>query len=90
MSPSSIKVEMNCEKIDGYLSSGRIATKDGKYYVSILVETEEPRNKVIEPKSKACGIDLELEHFATITNDFGTYKVEHPIDEVKPWSIGKH
>jgi putative transposase len=52
--------------------------KDGKYYVSILVETEEPRNKVIEPKSKACGIDLGLEHFATITNDFGTYKVEHP------------
>jgi putative transposase len=53
-------------------------TKDGKYYVSILVETEEPRNKAIEPKSKACGIDLGLEHFATITNDFGTYKVEHP------------
>jgi putative transposase len=44
--------------------------KNGKYYVSILVETEEPRNKVIEPKSKACGIDF-------ITNDFGTYKLEH-------------
>jgi putative transposase len=43
-----------------------------------LVETEEPRNKVIEPKSKVCGIDLGLEHFITITNDFGTYKVEHP------------
>jgi len=32
----------------------------------------------VGPKSKACGIDLGLENFATITNDFGSYKVEHP------------
>jgi putative transposase len=44
----------------------------------LLAETENLRNKVIEPKSKACGIDLGLEHFATVTNDFGSHKVEHP------------
>ncbi len=53
-------------------------TQDGKYYASILVETANPRNKFVEPKSKACGIDLGLEHFVTVTNDFGSYKVEHP------------
>jgi putative transposase len=42
-----------------------------------LVETENRRNKVVEPKSKACGVDLGLEHFVTVTNDFGSYKVEH-------------
>jgi len=52
-------------------------TTDVKYYASILVETENPRNKIVEPKSKACGIDLGLEHFITVTNDFGIYKVEH-------------
>jgi putative transposase len=53
-------------------------TRDGKYYVSILVETEEPRNKVRESRSRACGIDLGLEHFVTITTDYGTRKVRHP------------
>jgi putative transposase len=53
-------------------------TKGGKYYASILVEVEDPRNKVVEPKSKSCGIDLGLESFVTITNDFGTKKVRHP------------
>jgi putative transposase len=73
-----IKMELH-RTFEGQIKSATVSkTKDGKYYVSILVETEEPRNKVIEPKSKACGIDLGLEHFATITNDFGTYKVEHP------------
>jgi putative transposase len=73
-----IKIELH-RTFEGQIKSATVSkTKDGKYYVSILVETEEARNKVIEPKSKACGIDLGLEHFATITNDFGTYKVEHP------------
>ena len=53
-------------------------TNDGKYYASILVETENRKNKVVEPKSKACGVDLGLEHFVTVTNDFGSYKVGHP------------
>ena len=73
-----IRIELH-RTFEGQIKSATVSkTKDGKYYVSILVETEEPRNKVIEPKSKVCGIDLGLEHFATITNDFGTYKVEHP------------
>jgi putative transposase len=73
-----IKIELH-RTFEGQVKSAIVSKiKDGKYYVSILVETEEPRNKVIEPKSKVCEIDVGLEHFATITNDFGTYKVEHP------------
>ena len=73
-----IKIELH-RKFDGKIKSVTISkTTDGKYYASILVETENPRNKVIEPKSRACGIDLGLEHFVTVTNDFGSYKVEHP------------
>ena len=73
-----IKIKLH-RTFDGQVKSATVSKiKDGKYYVSILVETEEPRNKVIEPKSKVCGIDLGLKHFITITNDFGTYKAEHP------------
>jgi putative transposase len=73
-----VKIELH-RKFEGKIKSVTISkTPDGKYYASILVETEDPRNKVVEPKSGACGIDLGLEHFATVTNDFGTYKVEHP------------
>ncbi len=73
-----VKIELH-RKFDGRIKSVTVSkTKDGKYYASILVETENPRNKVVEPKSRACGIDLGLEHFATVTNDFGSYKVEHP------------
>jgi len=73
-----IKIELH-RKFDGKIKSVTVSkTSDGKYFASILVETENPRNKVVEPKSKACGIDLGLEHFATVTNDFGSQKVEHP------------
>jgi putative transposase len=73
-----LKIELH-RKFDGKIKSVTISrTNDGKYYASILLETENLRNKVVEPKSKACGIDLGLEHFATVTNDFGSYKVEHP------------
>jgi putative transposase len=73
-----VKIELH-RRFDGKIKSVTVSrTNDGKYYASILVETENPRNKVVEPKSKACGIDLGLEHFATVTNDFGSYKVEHP------------
>ncbi len=73
-----VKIELH-RRLDGKIKSVTVSrTNDGKYYASILVETENPRNKVVEPKSKACGIDLGLEHFATVTNDFGSYKVEHP------------
>jgi len=73
-----VKIELH-RRFDGKIKSVTVSrTNDGKYYVSILVETENPRNKVVEPKSKACGVDLGLEHFVTVTNDFGSYKVEHP------------
>ncbi len=73
-----LKIELH-RGVEGKIKSVTVSrTNDGKYYASILVETENPRNKVVEPKSKACGIDLGLEHFVTVTNDFGSYKVEHP------------
>jgi len=73
-----VKIELH-RRFDGKTKSVTISrTNDGKYYASILVETENRRNKVVQPKSKACGIDLGLEHFATVANDFGSYKVEHP------------
>jgi len=73
-----VKIEFH-RRFDGKIKSVTVSkTSDGKYFASILVETENPRNKVVEPKSKACGIDLGLEHFATVTNDFRSYKVEHP------------
>jgi len=73
-----IKIELH-RTFEGQIKSATVSkTKDGKYYVSILVETEEARNKVMEPKSEVCGIDLGLEHFAIVTKDFGTYKVKHP------------
>ena len=65
-----LKLELH-RRFDGKIKSVTISrTSDGKYYASILAETENPRNKVVEPKSKACGIDLGLEHFVTVTNDF--------------------
>jgi len=73
-----VKIELH-RSFDGKIKSVTVSkTNDGKYFASILVETENRRNKVIESKSKACGMDLGLEHFVTVTNDFGNYKVEHP------------
>ncbi len=73
-----VKIELH-RRFEGNIKSVTVSrTNDGKYFASILVETENPRNKVVEPKSKACGIDLGLGHFVTVTNDFGSYKVEHP------------
>jgi len=73
-----VKIELH-RGFEGKIKSVTVSkTTDGNYYASILVETENPRNKVVEPKSKVCGIDLGLKHFITVTNDFGSYKVEHP------------
>jgi len=73
-----VKIELH-RGFDGKIKSVTVSkTNDGKYFASILVETANRRNKVVEPKSKACGIDLGLEHFVTVTNDIGSYKVEHP------------
>jgi len=73
-----IKIELH-RNFTGKIKSVTISkTKNDKYYASILVELDDPRNKVVEPKSKSCGIDLGLEDFVTITNDFGTKKIKHP------------
>jgi putative transposase len=73
-----VEIELH-RRFDGKINSVTVSkTNDGKYFASILIETQNPRNKVVESKSKACRIDLGLEHFATVTNDFGSYKVEHP------------
>ena len=73
-----VKIELH-RRFDGKIKSVTVSkTNDGRYYASVLVETQNPRNKVVEAKSKACGIDLGLEHSVTVRNYFGSYKVEHP------------
>jgi putative transposase len=73
-----IKIEIH-RKFEGKIKSITITkTKSGNYYASILVETEDIKNEVKQPKNKVCGIDLGLKEFATITDDNGTYKIEHP------------
>jgi len=75
---NGIKIKLH-RKFNGQIKSATVSkTKDDKYYVSILVETENVKNKVKEPKSKVCGIDLGLKDFAIIKNDIEIYKVEHP------------
>ena len=73
-----VRIELD-RKFDGEIKYVTISkTKDGAYYAYILVETENPKKKFVEPKSRACGIVSGLEYFATITNDFGSYKIEYP------------
>ncbi len=55
-----------------------VKTKSGRYYVSILVEVQDPRNEIKEPSNLVCRIDLGLQHFAAIANDAGVFKVEYP------------
>ncbi|WP_297889525.1 RNA-guided endonuclease TnpB family protein [Sulfurihydrogenibium sp.] len=73
-----IKIKLH-RKFEGKIKSATISkTTSGNYYVSILVETQNNDNKPKEPQNKVCGIDLGVKTFATITNDKGSYKVEHP------------
>ena len=73
-----IKIKIH-RKFEEQIKSATVSkAKDDKYYVSILVETENIKNKVKEPINKVCGIDLGLKDFATITNGTGIYKIEHP------------
>jgi len=75
---NGIKIKLH-RKFEGKIKSVTIAkTTSGSYYASILVETENVKNKVREPKNRQCGIDLGLKDFAIITNDTGIYKIEHP------------
>ena len=69
-----VKIELH-RRFDGKIKSVTISrTNDGKYYASILVETENRRNKVVGPKSKACGIDLGLEHLLPLQMTSGVTK----------------
>jgi putative transposase len=75
---NGIKIKIH-RKFEGKIKSITITkTKSGNYYASILVETEDIENKTKQSKNKVCGIDLGLREFATITNNIGTYKIEHP------------
>jgi len=73
-----IKIKIH-RKFSGKIKSATITkTRSGNYYVSILVEVEDVKNKTKQSKNKTCGIDLGLKEFASITDDTGTYKIEHP------------
>jgi transposase, IS605 OrfB family, central region len=75
---NGIKIKLH-RKFEGKIKSVTIVkTTFGSYYASILVETENVKNKIREPKNRQCGIDLGLKDFAIITNDTGIYKIEHP------------
>jgi transposase, IS605 OrfB family, central region len=75
---NGIKIKLH-RKFEGKIKSVTIVkTTSGSYYASILVETENVKNKVREPKNRQCGIDLGLKDFAIITNNTGIYKIEHP------------
>ena len=74
---SGIKIKLH-RTFDGVIKSTTISkTPSGKYYVSILVETDNTTNNTAN-LSQACGIDLGLSSFAAVTNDLGTCKIEHP------------
>jgi len=75
---TGIKINLH-RTFEGKIKSVTVSKiNDNKYYISILIETGDVKNKVKEPKGKVCGIDLGLKEFATITNDTGIYKIEHP------------
>jgi putative transposase len=66
-------------RFNGKIKSVNIKlTNTNKFYASILIKTDEVKNKIKDPNSKSCGIDLGLKNFAIITNDNETYKIEHP------------
>ncbi|AZU97638.1 IS200/IS605 family transposase ISCsa5 [Thermus phage YS40_Isch] len=66
-------------QFEGKIKSATIVkTTTGKYYVSILVDIQNPKNKSKEPTNFVAGIDLGLKNFAVITNDTEIKKVEHP------------
>jgi transposase, IS605 OrfB family, central region len=75
---NGIKIEIHRKFIGKIKSATIVKTTSGSYYASILVETENVKNKIREPKNRQCGIDLGLKDFAIITNDTGIYKIEHP------------
>ncbi len=66
-------------RFEGRIKSVTITkSKAGRYYVSVLVDAEEPRNRAREANNLVCGIDLGLKHFATVVNDSGVFKIGYP------------
>jgi putative transposase len=75
-------------KFEGKIKSATVVkTKAGRYYVSILVDVQDPRNergnrnfedKVTKRENFICGIDTGLKSFVTIANDTGISKIEYP------------
>jgi len=75
---SGIKIELH-RQFTGTIKSVTISKNpSNNYYAAVLVETEEVRNNIKEPISQKCGVDLGLSSFAAVTNDFGSYKIDHP------------
>lgn len=63
---SAIKIVMS-RPIDGLAKMATVSkTASGKYFVSFIVEFDEPKNKIV-PKNKV-GIDLGLKTFATLSD----------------------
>jgi len=63
------------------IKSGTISVRAGRYYVSVLCEVEDTRNKNIN-KSEGLGVDLGIKEFAIISNGkiFGNV---NKSDEIK-------
>ncbi|AZT91155.1 transposase [Caldicellulosiruptor changbaiensis] len=84
---SGIKAVFHRE-FEGKIKSATVVkTKAGRYYVSILVDVQDPRNKkenrifeneVTKRENFICGIDTGLISFVTIANDTGISKIEYP------------
>jgi len=71
-------------RFQGRIKSATVSkTKSGHYYISILVDIEDPRNKIKEPINLICGIDLGLESFVTVVNDRGSLQIKYPKYLVK-------
>jgi len=84
---SGIKAVFHRE-FEGKIKSATVVkTKAGRYYVSILVDVQDPRNKevnrifeneITKRENFICGIDTGLISFVTIANDTGISKIEYP------------
>jgi putative transposase len=75
---SWVKIKLHRPFVGKIKSVTITKTLSSKYYASILIDTDEVRNKIVEPTSTACGIDLGISTFATVTNDLESQKIDHP------------
>lgn len=74
---SGIKIKLH-RKFVGTIKSVTISkTTTGNYYASVLVETDNVQNKVKEPTSKVCGIDMGVKTFLVMYTDNGIHKIDY-------------